>query len=449
VRPGKSSCMTTVFYIAYEFPPLNNGGVLRSAKFTKYLPDFGIRPIVFTLNPSDYSNVFKEYLTDEKLIKELPKEIEIINVSTNGVKTHSSLSKFFSIVRRDTSHWQPSLKEEIKKAIKTYQPKAIIVSAPPFSLITFTRKLAKKLKLPYIVDMRDAWSLWNLSPYRTWFHYCFTKTEEKKCLKGARAIIATSQQTINDFQLQHPSISKSSYNLITNGYDEDIKDWELDSRNNKKFRIGYVGSFYYSPEARKQMFASWKKKKPHQWLNYVPRKEDWLYRSPYFFFKAVSKLITDNQHLKEKIEICFAGHKPNWFDSMVKEHSLCKIVKHIGTLTLTDSVIFQKSCDALLLTSAKIIGGEDYSIAGKTFEYFAARKPIIAFVTNGAQKNLLIDSGLALICNPDDTNESTVLLQKLLTNKIKFYPNIDFLKSLHRKELSKKLSFVIKEITNE
>nr|WP_321410905.1 glycosyltransferase [uncultured Carboxylicivirga sp.] len=435
--------MNTIFYIAYEFPPLNNGGVLRSAKFAKYLPDFNIKPVVFTLSPHDYKAIFKEFLVDNTLLDEIPDRAEIIWVPSPGIKRKHSLRAFFSIVRRDTSHWQPNLKKAIIDNIEKYKPQAIVVTAPPFSLVSYARKLSKELNLPLIIDMRDAWTYWNLTPYRTYFHYLFTKLEERRCFKHASKIIGTSQQTLKDFKKLHPSIPSDKFHLIPNGFDIEMDHWQTEDLTNRKYRIGYVGSFYYSPEARRQMFTHWSKKPIKHWLNFVPRKEDWLYRSPYYFFKTVSKLIKHNPSYIDKIEICFAGHKPEWFDSMVTENRLESVVKHLGLLSLNESLTFQKQCDALLLTSAKVVGGNDYSIAGKTYEYISIKKPIVSFVCEGAQKDILIKTGIAILCNPDELEESMNKLKELIDGKIHLQPDQQYIKSFHRRKLAENFADII------
>ena len=99
---------------------------------------------------------------------------------------------------------------------------------------------------------------------------------------------------------------------------------------------------------------------------------------------------------------------------MIRKFGLEEQVDLIGELSHHDSLLFQQQCDALLITSAKQLGGRDYSIAGKTFEYLQMQKTIIAFVCEGAQKDLLEEAGTAMICDPDNTEEAVVQLHDLL-----------------------------------
>ena len=235
--------------------------------------------------------------------------------------------------------------------------------------------------------------------------------------------------------------------LSSTGEGQGEEDLALGSQpsSSRLFVIGYVGTFYYSPDARVAMMLPWWRKPPHRMIQYSPRKEDWLYRSPWFFFQAVARLLADHPEYKSRLRIRFAGYKPDWIDAQVERFGLGGSVEFLGPLDHTASLNFQSDCDALLLTSSKVIGGSDYSIAGKTFEYFSMRKPIIGFVAEGAQKEILLESGLAVICDPDKPAESARQLNKLISGRIRLQPNTALLKTLHRRELTRKLAEVMRE----
>ena len=55
-----------VLVITYYWPPAGGPGVQRWLKFVKYLPDFGVEPIVYTPQDPHYP------LRDESLIAEIP-----------------------------------------------------------------------------------------------------------------------------------------------------------------------------------------------------------------------------------------------------------------------------------------------------------------------------------------------------------------------------------------
>ena len=87
-----------------------------------------------------------------------------------------------------------------------------------------------------------------------------------------------------------------------------------------------------------------------------------------------------------------------------------------------------------------VVGGQDYSIAGKTFESISMQKPIIGFVAEGAQIRILARTGMAVICDPDDTDGSDATLKKLISGEWQAQPDTEFLNSLHRRTLTGKLA---------
>lgn len=444
--------MINILFIAFEFPPLNRGGVHRPLAFVKYLPQFGINPIVITLDKACYKDVFDTYGYDEGLGKEVINKTTMVPVSADKPPVYSRVKRFtsiyFSIHGNETKYWDRHFYNAVEMAIATYSPKAIFATVPPFSLLPLVYKISKKYHLPMILDFRDAWSQWRTLPYGTIMHYWRTLQYERNYLQSAKAIIATSKQTLADFQKLHQRIPPNRFHYIPNGYNGALQPWQPVDTNNDEFVIGYVGSFYFNPEARQQMLKRWWQKKGHRMLQYIPQKQDWLYRSPYFFFKALQLLNTAYPEIGKKIKVQFAGKKPDWLIEMIKSCGLEHQVALIGEISHEESLRFQQRCDALLITSAKQLGGRDYSIAGKTFEYLQMQRPIIAFVCDGAQKDLLAEAGTALICDPDRSEDAVVQLHQFFIGKLTAQPDYEFLKKLSRETLTAQLAELIQSISN-
>lgn len=448
--------MIDVIFIAYQFPPLNVAGSFRPLKFVKYLKHFRINPVVFTLSQDCYHKVYKDPNVDGSLLKEIDRnEIEIIQVpSDNVLEVYSNKFKYikhrcFSVYFGDHHEkWEKYLLKSIHDATKKYNFKVLFVTVPPFSMIAPALKVSQLYNLPLIMDMRDAWSMWNASSYPSIIHYWATIFLERKLFKRAAYLIGTTEQAIKGWKKLHPNIHSDKFIYIPNGYDSSEEALKLPQFEsvpfNDKFTITYIGNFYYFPESRKAIFKPWHQRKGRRLLQFVPRKEDWLYRSPYFFFKTIRKLIDLKPEMEQKLILKFAGDKPHWFDNMVREFGLCSMVRHLGFIFHEEAIKLQQESDALLLTSLKVIGGEDYFIAGKTFEYIMANKPILGFVCEGAQKEFLKNSGIAIICDPDKTKESAEKLLNLFENKQTFTSNNIFLKNFHFKKLTYQLANTIK-----
>lgn len=451
--------MTDIIYIAYQFPPLNVGGSMRPLMFAKYFRDYGINPIVCTLAPESFKLVYDTYSEDKGMLDELPTDIDIrhipseklLNKETDKIKNFIDI--YFNITAgREAKFWKRNFFNELETVFKTHKPKLILVTAPPFSVISLAVEASKKYKIPMVLCMRDSLTMWVSRPYGSYLHFTKTKKLEASFFNHAHKVIGVTKQMLNDWKYLHGSRFDDKYEVITNGFDAKVEaiytanDVFTPSIKNKKFVIAYVGSFYYNPETREQLFSPWWKKRPNRMIQYVPRKEDWLYRSPYFFFKALQHLFKQKPELINVVSVVFAGQTPSWLETMVKEFNLEKTVSFLGHISHTNALKLQHDCDALLATSVKVIGGEDYCIAGKTFEYVTMKKPILGFVTKGAQRNFLEGSGMALICDPDETSIAAQKMDDMLSGKCQFKPDINFLKNFERKTLTEKMSEIIKGV---
>ena len=64
--------MKKVLVITYYWPPAGGPGVQRWLKFVKYLRDFNIEPVVYTVDEAKYP------IIDASLANDIPKGIEVL-----------------------------------------------------------------------------------------------------------------------------------------------------------------------------------------------------------------------------------------------------------------------------------------------------------------------------------------------------------------------------------
>ena len=192
-------------------------------------------------------------------------------------------------------------------------------------------------------------------------------------------------QLVRDLQHAHPGVDAAKFHIVPNGWDEAESTPLVHAprQPDGTFIIGHAGRFYYSPEKRAAVMEPWWRKSPAHWLQYTPRREDWLYRSPYFFFRAVRRLLDWRPELEGRLRLKFAGDVEDWFAAQVAEFRLQAVVEHVGRLSHEACLAFEARCDALLVTSVKVPASRDYCIAGKTFEYLTMGRPILGIVTAG------------------------------------------------------------------
>jgi glycosyltransferase involved in cell wall biosynthesis len=439
----------TALFLLMEFAPVNTTGNFRSVKFIKYLPQLGVDPVVITFRAEEGAKFFNARI-DTSLLHDIPSGVTVHRVHCeDGHQYFSShwrsfLTIYFSVKDTFARRWSKYLFPKLDEIIRTYRPSILFTSLPPFSSGGMAVQISKRFQLPLIVDMRDLYVRWGTVPFASRVHYWLTLLEERRIFSRATAVIGVTPQLIDIFRSTHPEIEPSKFHFISNGFDLDqvsIPDFSF-KPNKERIIIGYVGSFYYKPVDRERIFRPWWKKSGHRMLEYVPVKEDWLYRSPYFFLKTIVKLFSIYPILRNSIQIEFVGHEPVWLREMIKTFDLESCVKMHGFVSHEKALEIQDGFDLILATSEKVEGMEHHSLPSKIFDYIGKSKPILGFVTEGIQKEFILKSGIGIICDPDDIDGSIDTISQLLKKGRMFNVNNDYLDGFRRKNLTGKLAAI-------
>src|SRR5262245_17374556 len=441
--------MINVLFVAMEFGPVNTTGAFRSLAFTKYLRHHGINPVVVTL-PEEQAALAFAAKVDPHLQREMPPNLDLVRVPCeDGTPYHRTrlrqfLTIYFSVEDSLGGRWRAQLDARLPDIVDRYHPDAVYVSMPPFSAGRVAVDVANRYGLPLVVDMRDGWSQWRIGAFGSWLHYWLTVRRERRIFARADRVVTTTAQLAERFAQTHPRLPADKFHVITNGFDFELTLPDVlttsPASNDRPFVIGYVGSFYYTPKARASHFTPWWRKRLHRKLQYSPVKEDWLYRSPFFFLQALRRVLDRRPDLRARVQFRVLGSNPPWLDEMAQTLGVREFCDFQGRGSVADVLRFQGEVDALLCTAAKVPGGEDWALASKTFDYLRAGKPLLGFTPRGAQREFLERSGLAVLVDPDDADAGPLAIERLLSGGYEFRPNHEFLQRYHRRVTAEQLA---------
>ena len=170
-----------VLIITYYWPPAGGPGVQRWLKFVKYLPDFGIEPIVYCpVNPS-YPIVDKSLLAevsaDIKIIKQpisepyrfanLLSKKDAKQISSGVIpktKKQSVVQRLLLYVRGNffipdaRKNWVKPSVEFLSDYIKDNNIETVVTTGPPHSLHLIGLQLKEQLGVKWLADFRDPWT---------------------------------------------------------------------------------------------------------------------------------------------------------------------------------------------------------------------------------------------------------------------------------------------------
>ena len=423
--------MKKVLIITYYWPPSAGSGVQRWLKFSKYLPRYNWKPIIYTPeNPN-----FK--IKDLDLISDVSTDIELWkypiwepyalkdklfgggedNQSSGVILNKNSIkNKFLNWIRGNVFipdpkiFWvKPSINHLYKK-IKNEGIEYIITTGPPHSMHLIGLGLKDLLpELKWISDFRDPWSEldildeFSLSKFSKFKH----RKLENKVLKNSDLVITVSESWVKDLR----RLGAKKIDIITNGYDTD--DFKVEAKKNDKFIIGHFGL-----------------------LNHL--------RNPKYLWKSLNNMCQKNSQFNSKLEIHLAGNIDSEILLQIRSHPFLKDkVKNLKYLSHKNVLkkYSQVSVMLLLLFNSKSGIG---NYPGKIFEYFASKKPIIAFgPKNSDCQNLIEKTNSGIYFTFDDTNIEKSIFDIFKKKQIFKSKNID---SYSREKLTRRLSEILNEI---
>jgi len=367
-----------VLIITYYWPPAGGPGVQRWLKFVKYLPGYGIEPVVYIPENPTYP------LIDKGLLEEVNADTTIIKHKivepyawasafskgntkkiSSGIipaqKKQSLLQRMMLWVRGNLFIpdarvlWvKPSI-AYLSAYIKENNIDTVITTGPPHSLHLIGLGLKKQLGIKWLADFRDPWTTigyhkqLKLSVSSAKKH----KDLEHEVLNTADTILVTSPTTKKEFE----ALTNKPIAVITNGYDvEKVIKQPLD----EKFTVAHIGSFLSE-------------------------------RNPKILWQALAELIAENAGFKVSFELKLIGAVSREVLDAIDANELSGYVNNLGYVSHDEAIAAQRKSQVLLLVE---IDSEETKciIPGKLFEYMVSERPIVAIGPEGADFSGIIQA---------------------------------------------------------
>ncbi|MFB9058213.1 glycosyl transferase family 1 [Mariniflexile ostreae] len=353
-----------VLILTYYWPPAGGPGVQRWLKFVKYLPDFGIEPIVYVPENPHYP------LLDGSLAKEVSQSLTILKhpidepykmaglfskgkakTISKGIisedKKQSFLEKIMLFIRGNffipdaRVGWVKPSVAYLSAYILKNEIETVITTGPPHSLHLIGRELKEKLGLKWLADFRDPWTTIG---YHKQLKLTKSAQEKHKALEAdvlntADQIVVTSSVTKKEFA----QITKKPIAVITNGYDrEPTKALSMDT----KFSLAHIGSLLSK-------------------------------RNPKVLWEVLNDLIKENKAFSKDFQLHLVGAVSKEVLKSIQNYQWETHLKITDYVSHHEAIQLQRESQMLLLVE---IDSEDTKciIPGKLFEYMVSNRPIIA-----------------------------------------------------------------------
>ncbi|MDZ7300740.1 MAG: glycosyltransferase [candidate division KSB1 bacterium] len=354
--PQQPESSRRVLFISYYFPPLGMGGTQRVAKWCKYLRRLGWQISVITVKHVAY------YAFDDSLLQEL-EDIRIIRTGSldptrllylfrrkkarRGTGKEGQTNWLFWFLLPDSRVlWVPFAILRAWREIRRQKIPLVVTSGPPHSCHFVGWILAKLTGIKWVSDFRDSW--WQAGllpiPIPTICHRFIHRKMEKRIATDSHAVLASSQGLAAALAETGQRASGATH-FIPNGYDaEDFA--EPPPPANSCFDLAHVGTITGIADPRTLLEG-------------------------FRLFVETAQLSPAETKL-HFIGADVTGNLAVW----MHENQLAEYVTASGYLSHREAVRALRHADLLVYLVRP--GIFTTYIPGKTFEYLAAGKPILA-----------------------------------------------------------------------
>jgi glycosyltransferase involved in cell wall biosynthesis len=427
---------------AYYFPPIGTPRSYRWREFVTQLSPKGWKIDILTINTDS-----KHPNYDSKLMDNLPNEVSIFRtypgimhhfssllLSKTGDSLQFSSPDIYTSIRQwggkflfkifekrlravfipdEAVSWLPFALMKGNKLVKENSYDVIISSGFPFTchIVGFYLKRFSGGK-PWIADYGDPWVYNPSFPLPKWRSF-IDKKIESKILRSVNKLIFTTDRTKERYLNLYPFLKSEDMNVITQGFSHEEFNESMPATTGK-FRIVYTGTFY----------------------------ED---GGPFVFFDALKRV----RQIWKDMEIIIVGNMPNdKYKKYAENSGLSEIVHFIGFVPKKSAISLQKGASVLLL----IGHGGGVQVPGKTYEYIAAKKPILSIkMDNDDITSAIVDRferGISVENDPSKISQAIIELYDSWKNKqLENEFNLEDIDEFRWDKLTDRLEKTILEVT--
>ena len=391
--------MKKVLMIAYFFPPLGGSGVQRTLKFVKYLPNYGLQPIVSTVKRGH------NFAYDQSLLQEIPDAVQVYRSSSLETLWLRSLIEKFAHWRRLRSasedsalnnslnnaagSWSgnqgKSLPQRLFEFIDNYlfipdskmrwlpfgflkslqiarreHVDYLFSTSYPYTTHLIALLVHKFYRKPWIADFRDPWVGNKAMQKQILFRRKLDAWLESKVVQKADYLVNVTPSLTEMYKKRYPEQAPKMI-TITNGFDpEDFT--RISPVIQKKFTLIHTGIIAEAYDLE----------------TFVAGVDSFLKRQP---------------EARGNFQVLFIGYVPPKYEELLR-NKLPENVTIRPYMSHKEVLNYQAGAHLLFLTFDQSV---DIAYSGKIFDYIGVGKPILGLLPKGVAAQLIQERKLGTV----------------------------------------------------
>lgn len=360
--------MKRVLIITYYWPPSGGSGVQRWLKMSKYLPENGWQPVIYTAENAEYP------VEDPSLEKDVCPEAEVIRrpiaepynyyKKLLGIKKDQKVKAGFIDESGKQKGWKerlsvwvrgnffipdarcwwvkPSVKY-LKAYLKDHPVDAIVSTGPPHSMHLIAMKLKEALNLPWIADFRDPWT--EIDYYND-LH--LTRWADRKHHRLEHEVLTKADKVVAvgwDMAEGLAKLGRKPVEVVPNGFDWDLQSECSTAELSSEFTLTHIGIIGAN-------------------------------RNEHQLWQALGELKSSNPQFASKLRIKLIGQVDQSVIHSIADNGLQDNAEVIPYMPHDQVLQLQQSSQVLLLLINNTPNAKGI-LTGKLFEYLASGRPIL------------------------------------------------------------------------
>lgn len=384
----------SILLVSYFFPPTRDTGAQRPAAMAKYLARLGHRVTVLTT--AAFGNE-DPGIAGVRVIR--TGDMQLWRARLSGHRSVGSLfdSDSYSGKPHPLSYvivpeplalaWAPFA---LRAAVAAHEQEpfdAVLTTSPPESAHRIGLAL-KRRGLPWVADIRDAWTFEQLRP-----RFPFAPQRrldswlERRWLSAADSVVCVSEPAAED--LRQRKIADPI--VIPNA-------WDPDSDPPPQLVEEVRGEF--DPERTSLLYTG-------RFGSYG--------RDPRPLLEAIALLLRNDRKAASKLELLIAGPVTDHEHILLTRDVAPARVRLLGSVERPRALALQRAADALLLIAQPT---RSQLANFKLFEYLAAGRPILALAAGTEAGRLVADAGAGASVRADDRQAIAGALAELVAGRL-------------------------------
>src|SRR5262245_26723123 len=333
-----------VLMICFAYPPIGGAGMIRSAKFVKFLPECGYEPVVVTpahgaarlpcdadfgrspgatIHHTGYRDVVRDvrdlFRRGTRHRSHTPVVDDAVGAQASSGWLRSARRLAYAAVTLPDEHigWKTPALQTIRALMARTRFDIVYSTSPPESAHLVARAVKDEFGIPWVADLRDLWSDDHYRQ-RTRTRRWVLRRIERRTLTDADALVTVSEPWRRQLAAAYETAERPVA-CIAHGFDAD--DYRAARGGADRFTVTYAGTL------------------------------DARFQDPEPFFAALGEVIRRGAIERDRVRVnfhVFGDNAPD-LDGLAARHGLAGIAQRCAPLEYRACLAAQQDSTALLV----------------------------------------------------------------------------------------------------